>query len=321
MKIAQPIRKLYEERQQLYNRLSLDVNERLKPLVDSEGWFFTSRVKGLQSYALKLETGRVSNPGELEDFFACTIIVKNLSEISMAEEMVSSIYEINYRRPEKDDFTHKSASSFDFDDLRLFVKQPELESGKNLDLAGLIFEIQIKTILQHAWGVATHDLTYKTDSISWPRERIAFQVKAMLEHAEIAIAEATRLSDAPAVSKKDKKTTDTLKIMDIIVRVWNAEALPVDRKRLAENILQLLTACNIDANRLTSIIDEERSRSGTLSINLSPYAFIVQGLAMSRTIDLRTIMEDGGFNTNIFIHEGMEIPDWMREDHKNIRRV
>lgn len=32
-------------------------------------WHYVSRIKAEESYALKLETGRVSNPAELEDFF------------------------------------------------------------------------------------------------------------------------------------------------------------------------------------------------------------------------------------------------------------
>jgi hypothetical protein len=49
----------------------------LKPLVEQKGWFFTWRLKELESFALKIETGRVSNPVALEDFFACTIVLRS----------------------------------------------------------------------------------------------------------------------------------------------------------------------------------------------------------------------------------------------------
>ena len=61
--------------------------------------------------------------------------------------------------------------------------------------------MQVKTFLQHAWGIATHDLIYKTDDVSWSRQRIAYQIKAMLEHAEMSIQEAGRLAEAVALSK------------------------------------------------------------------------------------------------------------------------
>lgn len=318
MKIARPIRDLYDEQFTLYKRLHTEVAEKLKPLAESHDWFFISRVKTLESYALKLETGRIADPKHLEDFFACTIVVKNLGEIDNAEELLRSIYKISHRRPEEDNLTHKAASSFDFDDLRLYTIQPNSDTGKNLDLDGLVFEIQIKTILQHAWGVATHDLTYKTDNISWARERIAFQVKAMLEHAEIAIAEAVRLADAPAVAKIDKKTGHILKIMDIIGKTWNADSLPIDRKRLSDNVLQLLILCDASPEDLTKIIDTERRRIGLLPAHLSPYAFILQALIQNPVIDFKSKIERRNFRLKIIVHSDMDLPSWIKEGHGKI---
>src|SRR6185295_542993 len=81
----------------------------------------------------------------------------------------------------------KGTHEFSFDDLRLYTKWKPDVTLPTPTFAGVVFELQIKTFLQHAWSIATHDLIYKTDSISWPKERVAFEIKAMLEHAENAI--------------------------------------------------------------------------------------------------------------------------------------
>lgn len=322
MKIAKAIRDTYESATTEYKRLSEEVCGKLEPEVNSRGWFFTSRLKQLESFALKIETGRVDNPCRLEDFFACTIIVPTLLQVSVAEKFLEEIYEVDSRRPTSDETTHKKASDFVFDDLRLYLKYGASSTGRNDDLEGITFEVQIKTILQHAWGIASHDLIYKTDNVSWPKERIAFQVKAMLEHAEIAIAEAERLANSPAIAKKDQETESALEIIHVIHGFWTPEHLPRDIKRLAESIIRIMKMCDLKSSDLRLVLDEEKNRFGVLPTNLSPYAFLVQALANKSDLDFRKkFTSNRNRKTKILIHDDMDLPGWMKEPNDKIIHI
>ncbi len=322
MKIAKDIRDTYNAVHGDYERLSEEVRTKLEPEVSAKGWFFISRIKEQQSFALKIETGRVDDPRRMEDFFACTIVVPTVSQVSEAEALLEAIYPVEKRRPSQDETTHKKASDFVFDDLRLYLKRGPSETGRNDDLEGLVFEVQIKTILQYAWGIASHDLIYKTDNVSWPKERIAFQVKAMLEHAEIAIAEAERLADSPAISKKDRDTASTLEIIQVLHAFWNADRLPRDIKRLAESIRGVLNVCDVRPNQLLTVLNSEKARIGVLPTNLSPYAFLVQALAHSEGMDFQARLASGkNRRTKIFVHNDMDLPDWMSDPNEKIVRI
>lgn len=249
-------------------------------------------------------------------------MVPTVAHIADAEALLEQLYEVAYRRPKKDQATHKKASSFDFDDLRLYLKRGASATGRNDDLEGLIFEVQVKTVLQYAWGKATHDLIYKTDQVSWPKERIAFQVKAMLEHAEIAIAEAERLAEASAIAKCDKETAATLQIIAILKEFWPKDRLPTDIKRLSESVRGVLAVCAVPPEQLENILQAEKARIGLLPTDLSPYAFLVQALAHSAELDLQAELGGGrSRRTKIFVHGDMELPDWMLEPHERIIRV
>lgn len=320
MKIIKTVRDLHAECTERYSRLAEEVNTVLKSEAEKRNWFFLSRLKGLESYALKIETGRVPKPKDMEDFFGCTIVVPTLSEIEKAEELVTTHYDLSERRPPQDSFTFKQASNFQFDDLRVYAKKKPSQTGKNVDLDGAVFEIQIKTVLQHAWSLATHDLIYKSDSVSWPRERIAFQVKAMLEHAEIAISEANKLADAPAVAKKDEKTSEVLKIISQVKTQWSADRLPTDVKRLAETVQKIFKSLRIDVDQLAPILNAEKQRVGLLPSDLSPYAFIIQAISNSATTNLQQGLGRAK-KLKIVVHDGMDIPAWMQQENDQIVRI
>ncbi|TIV38011.1 MAG: hypothetical protein E5V91_16015 [Mesorhizobium sp.] len=319
MKIAKELRDIFSAAEERYKRLATEVRDTLKTRVEERGWFFASRVKGLESFALKVETGRVPDPTAVEDFFGCTIVVPTIPEIAVAEAFVAEHYNGKARRPVNDKSTKKNSYSFQFDDLRLYVSRDALPSGRNPDLDGLIFEVQIKTILQHAWSIATHDLIYKSDSVSWPRERIAFQVKAMLEHAEIAIAEANSLSASPAVAKADERSISVGKVLTALKEIWDQERLPNDVKRLAETVNDLMKTCYLPPQRLAEIVEAEVARVGALPTDLSPYSFIVQAIAHTADVDFKKQLDRG--KTKIVIHGGMELPDWMLQPNAKIIRI
>jgi hypothetical protein len=134
--------------------------------------------------------------------------------------------------------------------------------------------------LQHAWAIATHDLVYKSDAASWSKERIAFQIKAMLEHAELSIQEAERLSESPAVKKDNRQISSIQKCIEILRSQWEGEdELPKDIRRLAVTIAELLDALGLKPSRLSEILEAEKvAANGAWPLSLSPYAIIVQSL-------------------------------------------
>jgi hypothetical protein len=318
MKIARTIREAYTAGEGRARQLRTEIRERLKPKVEESEWFYIDRIKQLESFALKVETGRVSNLGKMEDFFACTVIVPTLGRIEAAELLVGGLFEIVERRPPNSQETHKPASEFTFDDLRLYVRLRPALSGRPSGSEGILFEVQIKTSLQYAWGIATHELIYKTDEVSWPKQRIAFQVKAMLEHAELAISEARQLSSASAVSKQDRRTKDILTIIEQVRGLWHGESLPTDLKRLAESIAGLLSAGDVPIEQLHEILDAERRRIGVLPVDLSPYSFVVQALANCPNFDFERNFKRRRRGAVLIIHDGMDLPRWMHDEHDRI---
>lgn len=106
MKVPRSIRELFDAQHDLNSRLKVEVDRRLISLKEPR-WHYESRVKGLYSFALKLETGRFADPSKLEDFFACTLVVANAREIERAEQIIRERFVVNARRPGRVNWTHK----------------------------------------------------------------------------------------------------------------------------------------------------------------------------------------------------------------------
>ncbi|GAA4457966.1 hypothetical protein [Rurimicrobium arvi] len=239
MKVIQSIEAIYEEQKEINSVLKKRVDDLLISL-KRDNWHYFSRLKQLESFALKLETGRFVNSKALEDFFACTIVVDNLEQINKAKALVRSKFNIVDQKPRNPKFTHKEPSSFQFDDLRLYCTLKQPENMPEEPIAKIPFEIQIKTFIQHAWTLATHDLIYKSDEINWSKERIAFQIKAVLEQAEVTISGVNNLINLPEVSKDNKDTSEYKKILKFYRDLFTKDDLPLDLVRLCKNTKELL---------------------------------------------------------------------------------
>src|SRR5260221_13552500 len=105
MKISASIRAVYDaqldSRVNLKHRVDALLRSRLK-----EGWHYESRVKTIESFTLKLESGRFDEPSALEDFFAATVVVRNGLEVSEAEKKIKPLFTFKERRPKQDERTH-----------------------------------------------------------------------------------------------------------------------------------------------------------------------------------------------------------------------
>lgn len=313
MKVPISIRTLYNELEDSFKCLSSKVNDRINNFKE-KGWHYESRIKDLESFALKLETGRCTNPEEMEDFFGCMLVVENLNSVFKAERIINNLFDVCGRRPDRENYTSKPSDSFRFDDLRLYVKWKDDKDTKPSGIEGMLFEVQIKTFLQHAWSIATHDLIYKSDKKEWAKERIAFQVKAMLEHAEISIQEAELLSKSSSLKKTDKISDNLTNIVSFLNEVWQATTLPKDRTRLAENINTLISVIDVNLDELRDVINAETVQGrGTHILSLSPYAIIIQSLFNQKPNKLIGYLTSPKTTKKfkVYLHKELELPSTM----------
>ncbi|MNQ75519.1 hypothetical protein D3C85_903190 [compost metagenome] len=206
--------------------------------------------------------------------------MKNLQEIKLAENLISKHFNIKSRRPFSTNITHKESFAFPFDDLRLYVCIKDFQTGELApNLYNFLFEVQIKSFLQHAWSIATHDLIYKSDKINWAKERVAYQVKAALEHAELTISGVEELSKLSEIAKENKEVKKVNQMISLILNHWKLEDLPTDKRRLAQNIIAFIDAVLITIDELNEILKTETAiGKGVLTRDLSPYLIIVQSV-------------------------------------------
>src|SRR5580704_14333064 len=121
MKIPASVRRIYDNQEEICKQLKTRVDSLIKPRLHDR-WHYESRIKSIESFTLKVESGRFNNPAALEDFFAATIVVRNGSEIAVAETLAKDLFILDSRRPESDSHTKKPPEAFPFDDLRLYLR-------------------------------------------------------------------------------------------------------------------------------------------------------------------------------------------------------
>ena len=127
-----------------------------------------SRVKSLDSIYRKIVKGEVKwDDLPLEDTIGYRLVCRFLDEaielrILLDDELNKAPFNITSRFPRLDsgEWAEKEPySGYRSYDFAFSYKRPEL----NIQLEG---ELQVRTILQHAWAEVSHDTFYKNDSLA-----------------------------------------------------------------------------------------------------------------------------------------------------------
>jgi hypothetical protein len=275
MKVQTSIRGRFNQQQEVNTLLKEHVDKLFMSAKDRR-WHYESRLKELESFAVKVETGRVKDPSRLEDFLACTLVVPKPSEVQAAAELVGTHFKINEKRPDDVAITKKSAHAFPFDDLRIYCYRENDGTRPPDRTDNVIFEIQIKTFLQHAWGIATHDLSYKTDEVRWGKDRLVAHLKASIEYAELAIHETEMLSQSGMLALSHAPTNAIIDIIQVLKAHWPRNELPANLRSLAQTVNEILSILEMNAADLEVMLSSRSLKTGGLPLNLSPYATILE---------------------------------------------
>jgi ppGpp synthetase/RelA/SpoT-type nucleotidyltranferase len=323
MKVPLSIRSAFEQQEKECRGLQVHVDRQIEAIRDSS-WHYVSRIKTLESFAQKLETGRFTKEQALEDVFACTLVVERADRISEAEMLLSERFDVRVRKPYTAGKTFHRPMCFDFDYLRLYACLRKDERSPATGYEEVIFEIQIKTFLQHAWTIATHDLIYKTDSVDWEASRVAYQVKAMLEHAEASITAVKAIAESNKPSRSDNETSELKSIIEWLQATW-IKGLPHNVVRLAECVKSFMAVIDIDLNLLANLVAVATAAGkGASTLNLSPFCSIVesvlmadQGLAALETAAKRNRRIKG----RIIVPSEIELPEQSADIEKLLYRT
>lgn len=289
----------YNEYSPFVEEVSKKARETLLNFCERKAYAFTYRIKSIESLAEKIETGRFKKWSDLNDLFACTVIIPTLSHEQEVLEFCKTTFEII--KTVKRGQNKKSPDTFRFDSTRIYArlkKNGNLFIDDKLSIYKVSFEIQIKSAFEHAWSVSTHDLVYKNSEIDWRKLRLAAQIKASVEQLDMLILAFEQTSEF--IQKND---FNEIKTKCYIATEINNELFakgkipdelkPKDMSRFCDNLYYLLSNVTEKPDIKSTIkqiitkIQSTKTNQIPLSISLFQYfiAILVDNKIVTNSIE------------------------------------
>lgn len=209
----------YENHQNTYEQLARKTQDIIFELIKIEGVKFHSienRAKSIKSFEGKLRKGVNFMPHEMQDLAGVRVITYVLSDVQKIEKILSKNFTVDEKlsqntssRLGRDRVGYRSIHLIlSLPNKRLLL--PEYSSYKKLKV-----EVQIRTILQHAWAQIGHEQAYKPTAILPPEIERNFMLLSGL--LEIADNEFDRTSSEIKKYEKEVSVKTTKGELDILI--------------------------------------------------------------------------------------------------------
>jgi putative GTP pyrophosphokinase len=155
----------YYENLSTYQRLCEEVEYILDKKIKYSGikiGSLTSRAKTLESFCEKIQRKKYDDPmREITDLSGVRIVFLYSSDRIRLEQLIESEFHVIEK---VDKFAQQKVEQFGYGALHYIIKLKEQHAGARYDdLRNASCEIQIRTILQDAWSVVAHHLSYKQE--------------------------------------------------------------------------------------------------------------------------------------------------------------
>jgi ppGpp synthetase/RelA/SpoT-type nucleotidyltranferase len=222
---------IHSQYQQLAERaqaLRTEIDRIVGHYATRSGYLYESRIKALESYVAKLQTGRFSSL-DLDDVLAATIVVHRTDQIRECVDALPVAVRVEQRR---DPATRRQEpDTFGFNDTIAICRlaPPAGTDAKPGAIYDARFEIQVKTILQFAWTKLTHAVAYKANEVNWRRYRLAAQMRAVTEQADLLYATFDTLVQSVPPGRSDR-VDDREKVFRGASQLLSDGVVPLERK-------------------------------------------------------------------------------------------
>jgi len=178
----------YKENNLFFEDLAKSVEHVLRKILDSHGIEYhqiTSRAKSVESFENKIRRGVWYDPKKMEDLAGIRIICYVKSAVNEVGSIIKKDFDMNER------LSHDHTKRLGEDKLGYTSKQYVVKYTKSrteLDdfkrYRDIEFEIQVRTVLQHAWAEIQHDKMYKNVLLPKQLRRRFNLVSGILEMAD-----------------------------------------------------------------------------------------------------------------------------------------
>jgi ppGpp synthetase/RelA/SpoT-type nucleotidyltranferase len=156
-----------------------------------------SRAKDPHSLLDKLRRKEYPNPGEqVKDLIGVRVITQYPDDAEAAAEILGPAFEIDTEES-YDKFEELEAKVFDYRSIHLVARLRESDADVTKALGRHWFEIQVRSLLQHAWAEVDHEIKYKS-GIAFPKP---------LERRFAAIAGSLETLDQAFIDMRGSRTT------------------------------------------------------------------------------------------------------------------
>lgn len=153
-----------------YAKAAEEAEEAVRDLLKGEvrGVQVEARAKNPLSLLGKLRQKNYGNPAaELTDLVGVRIITQYPDAGVRVERVLRPAFEIDDAKS-SDKLESLEPDTFGYRSIHLIAKQHEADGDIRKALGGMWFEIQVRSLLQHAWAEVDHDIKYKS-GIAFPR--------------------------------------------------------------------------------------------------------------------------------------------------------
>ena len=166
MRINKPaILEQYTKLIPLYKRACHNTKEALEQFLEDSNIPFiviTTRVKSRNSFSEKIDRKNYFNPfAENEDFCGVRVILYYQNDIIKVGEIINNNYELQ-ESSDKADKLEFNAFGYRSNHSIVKIKESWCVSSNYKDLEDIKIEIQVRTVLMHAWAEIEHELGYKS---------------------------------------------------------------------------------------------------------------------------------------------------------------